>query len=92
VALAPAIPVLQTDRVTSSAAHPRRSALPLEPGTDVEVRSSFDRDWKRGFIVEDACEQGYHLRRRSDGSVLPAMFPADIVRQADARGPLPTLG
>ena len=55
----------------------------LQPGTDVEVRSSFDRNWKRGFTVEDASEQGYHLRRRSDGSVLPATFPADIVRPVD---------
>ena len=59
---------------------------PLEPGTDVEVQSSFDRDWKRGFVVEDACEQGYHLRRRSDGSVLPATFSPEIVRPAN---PLP---
>ena len=57
--------------------------MELEPGTDVEVRSSFDRDWKRGFTVEDACEQGYHLRRHSDGSVLPATFPADVVRPVD---------
>ena len=54
----------------------------LEPGTDVEVRSSFDRDWKRGFVVEDANEQGYQLRRRSDDSVLPTTFPAEVVRQA----------
>jgi hypothetical protein len=57
--------------------------MELQPGTDVEVRSSFDRDWKRGFTVEDTCEQGYHLRRRSDGSVLPATFPADVVRPVD---------
>ena len=52
----------------------------LEPGTDVEVQSSFDRDWKRGFVVEGACPQGYHLRRRSDGSVLPTTFPPEVVR------------
>jgi hypothetical protein len=55
----------------------------LQPGTDVEVRSTFDRDWKAGFTVEEASEQGYHLRRRSDGSVLPATFPADVVRPVD---------
>ena len=59
----------------------------LEPGTDVEVRSSFDRDWKRGFVVEGACEQGYHLRRRSDGSVLPTTFPAEIVRPVSLPSP-----
>jgi hypothetical protein len=57
----------------------------LQPGTDVEVRSTFDRDWKRGFTVEEASEQGYHLRRCSDGSVLPATFPADVVRPVDLR-------
>lgn len=56
----------------------------LEPGTDVEVKSSFDRDWKRGFVVEGACEQGYHLRRRSDDTVLPTAFPAEVVRPAGA--------
>ena len=60
----------------------------LEPGTDVEVRSSFDRDWKRGFTVEEASPQGYHLRRRSDGSVLPATFPPEVVRPAAGPGPL----
>ena len=54
----------------------------LEPGTDVEVQSSFDRDWKRGFVVEEAGPQGYHLRRRSDDSVLPATFPPEVVRPA----------
>ena len=56
---------------------------PLQPGTDVEVRSTFDHNWKRGFLIEGACEQGYHLRRRSDDSVLPTAFPADVVRPAD---------
>ncbi|MDQ3107433.1 MAG: hypothetical protein M3Q68_06460 [Actinomycetota bacterium] len=55
----------------------------LQPGTDVEVKSTFDRNWKRGFVIEGACEQGYHLRRQSDGSVLPAAFPEDAVRPAD---------
>ena len=54
----------------------------LEPGTDVEVQSSFDRHWARGFVVEEASPQGYHLRRRSDDSVLPATFPAEVVRPA----------
>ena len=56
---------------------------PLQPGTDVEVRSTFDRNWKRGFLIEGACEQGYHLRRRSDDSVLPTAFPPDAVRPAE---------
>jgi hypothetical protein len=57
----------------------------LAPGTDVEVRSSFDHTWKRGFVVESAVEgQGYQLRRLSDGAVLPITFPAEVVRPASA--------
>ena len=52
----------------------------IEPGTRVEVRSRFDRSWARGFIVEAATEAGYRLRRRSDGTVLPALFDLDDVR------------
>jgi hypothetical protein len=55
----------------------------LAPGTEVEVRSTFDRSWKRGFVIEEASEQGYLLRRRSDGSVLPTPFAAESIRPAD---------
>jgi len=55
----------------------------LEPGTEVEVRSTFDRTWKRGFVVAEPAEEGYLLRRRSDGAVLPTPFPAESVRPAD---------
>lgn len=55
----------------------------LAPGTEVEVRSTFDRSWKRGFVIEEASEQGYRLRRRSDGSVLPTPFAAEAIRPAD---------
>ena len=53
----------------------------LRPGTPVEVRSSFDRRWTRGFRVESVEGGGYRLRRVSDGSVLPTVFKFDIVRQ-----------
>ena len=59
----------------------------MQPGTRVEVRSRFDQRWARGFevdtIVTDASAAGaqYRVRRRSDGSVLPAMFVADEVRE-----------
>ena len=54
----------------------------LRPGTSVEVRSSFDRGWKRGFQVESVHGGGYRLRRLSDGSVLPTVFTFDVVRPA----------
>jgi hypothetical protein len=51
-----------------------------QPGDRVEVRSRFDRSWSRGFSVEHADADGYRLRRRSDGSILPAVFPAEDLR------------
>ena len=53
----------------------------LRPGTDVEVRSSFDRGWKRGFRIASVDGGGYRLRRNSDGSVLPAVFSFEVVRE-----------
>jgi hypothetical protein len=57
--------------------------LELQPGTDVEVKCTFDASWKRGFVVEGASEQGYLIRRRSDDSVLPTAFAHETVRPAD---------
>src|SRR5688572_26025869 len=39
----------------------------LEPGAKVEVRTAFDRSWARGFEVEAVTDEGYRLRRLSDG-------------------------
>jgi hypothetical protein len=65
------------------------------PGTRVQVRNSFDGRWASGFEVADVCEEAagatsdcgtaecaYHLLRRSDHAVLPAVFPATRVRPA----------
>ena len=56
--------------------------LAPRPGEPVEVFNSFTRDWSRGFVVEDAAETGYRLRRVSDGTVLPSVFVASEVRRA----------
>ena len=57
----------------------------MQPGTRVEVRSRFDQHWARGFEVaekvDDQAGPRYRLRRRSDGSVLPALFVDDDVRE-----------
>jgi hypothetical protein len=59
----------------------------MEPGTRVEVRSRFDRRWARGFEVDaivveaDESGNGYRIKRRSDGAVLPALFVSDEVRE-----------
>jgi hypothetical protein len=52
----------------------------LATGTPVEVRRRFDFSWARGFEVSEVREDGYTLRRKSDGSVLPAVFVFDDVR------------
>jgi len=53
----------------------------LETGTKVEVRTTFDRSWARGFEVLETTPEGYRLRRLSDGAALPAVFPDEDVRR-----------
>ncbi len=58
----------------------------MTPGTRVEVRSRFEQRWARGFEVVEILLGGdvaprYRIRRRSDGSVLPALFVDDEVRE-----------
>ena len=53
----------------------------LKAGIRVEVRSRFDRTWAKGFEVVGLAEDGYVLRRLSDGEVLPTHFPRDDVRR-----------
>jgi hypothetical protein len=52
----------------------------LSVGARVEVRKRFDRSWARGFEIAEVVEHGYVVRRRSDGSLLPAVFGPDDVR------------
>jgi len=58
----------------------------LAPGTKVEVRTSFDRSWARGFeVVESLDDSGYRVRRLSDDVVLPVVVQADDVRRERSR-------
>ena len=81
-------------------ATPTRTTLPvlvrcllpspaMEQGTRVEVRSRFDDRWSRGFEVAEVVDEGdsarYKLKRRSDGSVLPALFVDDELREEKKR-------
>lgn len=52
----------------------------LAPGTRVEVRKRFDSSWARGFEVIELTEDGYRLRRLSDGMELPTGFTVEDVR------------
>ena len=55
---------------------------PLLAGIKVEVRTGFDRSWAAGFVVEEATDGGYRVKRRSDGEVLPVAIPrADVRRE-----------
>ena len=57
-------------------------AAGLAPGTKVEVRTSFDRSWARGFEVVEVVGSGaYVVRRLSDDVILPVALPADDVRR-----------
>ena len=53
----------------------------LAAGIHVEVRSRFDRSWSKGFEVVGIADDGYVLRRLSDGEILPTHFPRDDVRR-----------
>jgi hypothetical protein len=59
--------------------------VPLDAGTRVEVRTSFDRSWAKGFeVLATEAEDGdtrYRLRRLSDGRELPVTFAVDDVRR-----------
>ena len=60
----------------------KQGEAPLPDGVKVEVRTGFDRSWASGFVVADVSEDGYLVRRRSDGEVLPHRFPrADVRRE-----------
>lgn len=52
----------------------------IPPGTKVEVRSGFDASWSRGFEVIDSDDDGYRLRRLSDGMELPVRFADTTIR------------
>jgi hypothetical protein len=54
----------------------------LQPGTKVEVRTSFDRSWAKGFeVVEALPDEYYRVRRLLDDVVLPVPLAAEAVRR-----------
>jgi hypothetical protein len=61
---------------------PTESNLPtMTPGAQVEVFSSFTASWVRGFEIAGTFNDGYQVRRLSDGSVLPKTF---VIRELRA--------
>ena len=49
-------------------------------GMRVDVRNRFVGSWSHGFEVAERVENGYRVRRLSDNTVLPDVFPVDEVR------------
>ncbi len=49
-------------------------------GVQVELRSRFDDRWTHGFAIAVCGDGEYQVRRLSDGHVLPAWFPAEMLR------------
>jgi hypothetical protein len=56
------------------------TASPMAIGAEVELRSRFDDRWTHGFAIAVQGDAAYQLRRLSDGHVLPAWFPAQMLR------------
>jgi hypothetical protein len=64
--------------------HKQPTVHDLSPGVRVEVRCSFEGTWSPGFeiaevVLEDDGGVGYRLRRLSDATVLPVVFPLDDI-------------
>ena len=57
----------------------------LHPGARVEVRNLFDGTWTQGFEIAETAGDDCHIRRISDGSVLPRTFPRHEVRRERRR-------
>jgi hypothetical protein len=57
----------------------------LGTGVAVEVWNEFLNRWSHGFEVEEVAGTDFRLRRRSDGEVLPQVFPGSRLRRAAPR-------
>jgi hypothetical protein len=57
----------------------------LSAGDKVEVRRKFDAQWAKGFEVAEATENGFRVRRVSDGEILPVEFPERDLRKESRR-------
>jgi hypothetical protein len=57
----------------------------LEIGSHVEVRDRYQGTWSRGFEISAIEENGYRIKRISDGAILPGIFSTDEVRPSRRR-------
>jgi hypothetical protein len=49
-------------------------------GTSVDVKNRYIGTWSSGFEIAGLGEEGYLIRRLSDGSVLPDVLAFDEIR------------
>ena len=52
----------------------------LTVGTPICVRNRFIGNWSSGFLVAEVLDDGYRIRRLSDGLAFPDVFAFDDVR------------
>lgn len=57
----------------------------MKIGQQVEVHTNYTGAWATGFEVAKVVTEGYLVRRRSDGSLLPVVIPEDDLRPATRR-------
>jgi hypothetical protein len=55
----------------------------LREGEAVQVHTKYNDTWVRGFEIAEVLEDGYRVRRTSDGSLLPNLTGEDDVRPLD---------
>ena len=59
-----------------------RAPSRFQTGMRVEVANSFTGDWVSGFEIASIDALGLHVRRVSDGALLPVGFGYSLVRPA----------
>lgn len=60
----------------------------LHVGDQVEVHTKFNDAWVSGFEVAEIVDDGYRVRRTSDGTMLPNLTGGADVRPAPSPKPL----
>jgi hypothetical protein len=67
----------------TTASEPAISSEPMiafAVGTSVDVKNRYIGSWSRGFEIAGHVEEGYLVRRLSDGSILPDALSYHEVR------------
>jgi hypothetical protein len=59
----------------------------IEVGTQVYVRDRVLGGWSEGYEVAEILDDGYCLRRLSDGFLVPEVFWTDDVRRERRKNP-----